>query len=245
LAEPGASKGMIYAGTSGWAYPTWKPEFYPEKLAQKDFLRYYASQLNAVEVNYTFRHMLSEKTVSKWLAETPPEFRFVIKAHQTITHIKRLKGAEESLRRFIASVSLLESSARLGPVLFQLPPNLKADAGVLRDFLTLVPKALRCSFEFRHVSWFTPEIYDILAERNCALCVAEDDDLATPDVTTANFAYYRLRKTAYSPEERTKIRDRVHELAASHEVFAFFKHEDTPEGALHARELLAAEARKA
>ncbi|HXZ80821.1 MAG TPA: DUF72 domain-containing protein [Terriglobales bacterium] len=231
---------MLYAGTSGWAYPTWKPAFYPEKLAQKDFLRYYASQVNAVEVNYTFRHMLSEKTITKWLAETPPEFRFVIKAHQNITHIKRLKGAEEPLRRFISSISLLESSARLGPVLFQLPPNLKANADLLRVFLALLPKLLRCSFEFRHVSWFAPEIYDVLSERNAALCVAEDDDLATPDVTTASFSYYRLRKTSYSPDERSMIGTRLSELAGNREVFAFFKHEDTPEGALYARELLQA-----
>jgi len=231
---------MLYAGTSGWAYPTWKPDFYPEKLAQKDFLRYYASQLNAVEVNYTFRHMLSEKTITKWLAETPAEFRFIIKAHQNITHIKRLKRAEEPLRRFVSSISLLESSARLGPVLFQLPPNLKADVGLLRDFLALLPKGLRSSFEFRHVSWFAQEIYDTLSERNAALCVAEDDDLATPDVMTASFSYYRLRKTSYSPDERNHIRARLTELAANRDVFAFLKHEDSPEGALHARELLQA-----
>ena len=125
---------QLYVGTSGWAYPTWKPAFYPEKLAQKKFLNFYASKLNAVEVNYTFRQLVKETTVQNWLAETPEHFRFTIKAHQVLTHIKRLKNAEEFLQRFLGTLETLERAGRLGPVLFQLPPNFKADQTVLAEF---------------------------------------------------------------------------------------------------------------
>ena len=116
----------LYVGTSGWAYPTWKPAFYPEKLAQKKFLNFYASQLNAVEVNYTFRQLVKETTVQNWIVDTPDHFRFTIKAHQVLTHIKRLKNAEEFMQRFLLTLEGLERAQRLGPVLFQLPPNFKA-----------------------------------------------------------------------------------------------------------------------
>src|ERR1700686_2811693 len=126
---------QLYVGTSGWAYPTWKPAFYPEKLAQKKFLNFYASKLNAVEVNYTFRQLVKETTVQNWIAETPDHFRFSIKSHQVLTHIKRLKNTEEFLRRFLSSIEPLARAEKLAPVLFQLPPNMKADATLLRDFL--------------------------------------------------------------------------------------------------------------
>ena len=124
----------LYVGTSGWAYPTWKPAFYPEKLAQKKFLNFYAAKLNAVEVNYTFRQLVKETTVQNWIAETPEHFRFTIKAHQVLTHIKRLKNAEEFLQRFLGTLEALERARRFGPLLFQLPPNFKADQAVLPSF---------------------------------------------------------------------------------------------------------------
>ena len=111
---------QLYVGTSGWAYPSWKPEFYPEKLAQKKFLNFYASKLNAVEVNYTFRQLVKETTVQNWIADTPDHFRFTIKAHQVLTHIKRLKDPEEFLKRFLGTLEGLERAGRLGPLLFQL-----------------------------------------------------------------------------------------------------------------------------
>src|SRR5512146_2488696 len=142
--------GAFYAGTSGWAYAAWKPEFYPAKLPAKDFLKFYSTQLNAVEVNYTFRRMINEKTIAAWIAQTPEHFRIVLKAHQVITHIKRLKNAEEPLQRFVDSIRPLAQAGRLGPVLFQLPPNLKADVPLLHGFLEQVPRSLRAAFEFRH-----------------------------------------------------------------------------------------------
>ena len=144
---------QLFAGTSGWAYPSWKPGFYPAKLAQKKFLSHYVTQLNTVEVNFTFRQLVKETTIQNWIQEAPAHFRFGVKAHQVITHIKRLKGTEDFVPRFLATIEPLASAGKLGPVLFQLPPNLKADAALLKDFLALLPRTLRAAFEFRHESW--------------------------------------------------------------------------------------------
>jgi uncharacterized protein YecE (DUF72 family) len=229
----------LYVGTSGWAYPTWKPAFYPDKLAQKKFLNFYATKLNAVEVNYTFRQLVKETTVQNWLAETPEPFRFTIKAHQVLTHIKRLKDAQEFLTRFLGTLEALERSGRLGPLLFQLPPNFKADQEVLTEFLKCLPRNVRAAFEFRNESWFADATWNTLRERNIALCVAETEERDTPDVITADYTYYRYRKPNYTPEERQAMVARIQEhLAAGRDVFAYFKHEETPEGALYAVEVL-------
>lgn len=230
----------LFAGTSGWAYPSWKPDFYPHKLAQTKFLSHYATQLNAVEVNFTFRQLVKETTLAKWLGDTPPEFRFTIKAHQVITHIKRLKGTEEFVPRFLGTIEPLASAGKLGPVLFQLPPNLKVDLEVLREFLKLLPRRLQAAFEFRNASWFGEEIYGAMREHNAALCVAETEEMTTPEVTTADFNYYRFRKPNYPPAERKTMVERIEQhLGAGRDVFAYFKHEETPEGAIYAHELLA------
>jgi uncharacterized protein YecE (DUF72 family) len=229
----------FFAGTSGWAYPSWKPGFYPEKLAQTKFLTHYATRLNTVEVNFTFRQLVKETTLQKWLAQTPDNFRFGIKAHQVITHIKRLKGSAEFVMRFIGTLEPLERAGKLGPVLFQLPPNLKADTALLRDFLPTVPRVVRIAFEFRHPSWFSDETYDVLKGYNAALCIAETEERVTPDVTTADFAYYRYRKPEYSAEEREAMLGKLEgHRQAGRDVYAYFKHEETPQGALYAAEVL-------
>ncbi|HZZ14554.1 MAG TPA: DUF72 domain-containing protein, partial [Candidatus Sulfotelmatobacter sp.] len=145
---------QLFVGTSGWAYPSWKPAFYPDKLAQKRFLSHYATQLNTVEVNFTFRQLVKESTIQNWIEQTPATFRFGVKAHQVITHIKRLKGTEDFVPRFLATIAPLAAAGKLGPVLFQLPPNLKVDVGLLKDFLAILPRTLPAAFEFRHDSWF-------------------------------------------------------------------------------------------
>lgn len=230
---------QLYSGTSGWAYPSWKPAFYPEKLAQKKFLSHYATQLNTVEVNFTFRQLVKETTIQNWMQDTPQHFRFGIKAHQVITHIKRLKGTEDFVPRFLATIEPLAAAGKLGPVLFQLPPNLKADEVLLKDFLALLPRSLPAAFEFRHTSWFADSTYGLLRSCNAALCVAETETITTPDVATGPFVYYRFRKPSYTPEEKRAMIDRIREhMAAGRDVFAYFKHEETPEGALLAVELL-------
>jgi uncharacterized protein YecE (DUF72 family) len=230
---------QLYAGTSGWAYPSWKPDFYPAKLAQTKFLSYYATQLNAVEVNFTFRQLLKDTTAEKWVGETPAGFRLSVKAHQVITHIKRLHQTEDFVRRFLASLEPLARAAKLGPLLFQLPPNLKADTVLLEEFLAGFPRAVPSAFEFRHASWFEDATFDLLRKHNRALCVAETEQRVTPDVVTADFCYYRYRKPGYTSEERQAMIARVGaHLAAQRDVYAYFKHEETPQGALYARELL-------
>jgi uncharacterized protein YecE (DUF72 family) len=229
---------QLYAGTSGWAYPSWKPDFYPAKLPQKNFLRHYASQLNTVEVNFTFRQLLKETTAQKWIAESPAGFRFGIKAHQVITHIKRLKKTEDFIPRFLGTIEPLANAGKLGPLLFQLPPNMKADLDVLKEFLAKLPRTLSSAFEFRHESWFTDEVFDLLKSHNRALCIAESEERVTPDVVTADFCYYRYRKPTYTPEERVGMVNRIRErIQSGRDVFAYFKHEETPQGALYAVEL--------
>jgi uncharacterized protein YecE (DUF72 family) len=230
---------QLFAGTSGWAYPSWKPDFYPAKLPQKNFLPHYATQLNTVEVNFTFRQLVKETTIQKWIAETPAGFRFGVKAHQVITHIKRLKNTQDFVPRFLATIQPLAQAGKLGPVLFQLPPNLKADASLLGDFLASLSRGVPSAFEFRHNSWFTDEVFELLKQHNRALCVAETEERVTPDVVTADFCYYRYRKPSYTPEERRAMVDRLQEhRTAGRDVYAYFKHEETPEGAMYAVELL-------
>ena len=230
---------QLFAGTSGWAYPSWKPAFYPAKLAQAKFLQYYSTQLNAVEVNFTFRQLLKETTAQKWIADTPAGFRLSAKAHQVITHIKRLKKTEDFLPRFLSTVQPIAQAGKLGPLLFQLPPNMKADSALLEEFLAMLPRGVPSAFEFRHMSWFSDATFELLRKNNRALCVAETEERTTPDVVTSDFAYYRYRKPTYTPEERRAMVGRIREhLGEGRDVFAYFKHEETPEGALYAVEVL-------
>lgn len=229
----------LYAGTSGWAYPSWKPDFYPQKLAQAKFLSHYATQLNAVEVNFTFRQLLKDTTAQKWIAQTPAGFQFSVKAHQVITHIKRLKRTEDFVPRFLSTIQPIAEAGKLGPLLFQLPPNLKVDIALLEEFLAIVPRGVPSAFEFRHTSWFADEVFELLKKHNRALCIAETEDRATPDVVTADFCYYRYRKPSYTDEERKAMVERIRDhLAADRNVFAYFKHEETPAGAKYAVEVL-------
>lgn len=230
---------QLFAGTSGFAYPQWKPRFYPEAVPQKRFLEHYATRLNAVEINYTFRHMPNTTTLASWAAASPAGFRFALKAHQQITHFRKLKDAAEPTQFFLGRLAPLREADRLGPVLFQLPPYLRKDVDLLRDYLAVLPPELRAAFEFRHASWLSDEVYRLLADRNISLCVAESDQLVVPEVITADFVYFRLRKPDYTPDEVAATRERAQELvAAGKDVFVFYKHEDTPEGALNAEQLL-------
>ncbi len=222
-------------GTSGWAYTTWKPEFYPAKTPSTKFLSYYATRLNGVEVNYTFRARPAVRTLQNWCEATPETFTFVVKAHQRITHIKRLKDVETDVAGFCESLRPLSEAGKLGPILFQLPPHLKADVDRLRRFLQCVPKGMRAAMEFRNESWFADGVLNLLREYDAALCVAESDDLEVPDVNTASFAYYRFRKSDYTEAALHEIENRLTQSMRQGDVYAFFKHEETAEGALNAR----------
>ena len=232
--------GTLYAGTSGWTYASWKPDFYPAKLAAAKFLSYYATRLNTVEVNYTFRAFPTEKLLTKWVAESPEGFRFAVKANQRITHIKRLRDAAQITTDFLNALRPLQDAGKLGPVLFQLPPYIKFDAALLRDFLAGLPRNFPATFEFRHDSWFVEDAYHLLRDANAALCEAESEKLETPQVETASFAYLRLRKEEYSAPEMAELKKRIQGLLQKGDAYLYFKHEETPEGALNAERLLKA-----
>jgi uncharacterized protein YecE (DUF72 family) len=230
----------LYAGTSGFAYPSWKPDFYPAKLPSRDFLKHYATRLNAVEANYTFRRLPTAATLESWVNGTPDGFVFAVKAHQRITHIHRLQRSEFT-ELFFRAIDPLRSARRLGPVLFQLPPNLKCDLDLLGSFLAALPDDVRCAFEFRNPSWLQDPVYRLLEKHGAALCLAESEKLEIPEVVTAGFVYARLRKPDYSAQERQEIVARAQRfLESGRDLYVFFKHEESPAGAIYAQELLAA-----
>ena len=233
----GSNSAQLYSGTSGFAYASWKPDFYPQKLAAKNFLQHYATRLNAVEINYTFRQLPKAATLENWVNATPAGFLFACKAHMRITHINRLKESEFN-QLFFRALKPLRATRRLGPVLFQLAPNFKADVPLLAAFLERLPDDIRTTFEFRNASWLTDEVYRLLEKHRVALCLAEPEKFEVPQVVTSDFVYARLRKEEYSPEDRREIAERARQqLAAGRDVFVFFKHEETPAGALYAEEL--------
>lgn len=215
-----------WIGTSGFQYPEWKGKFYPDKLPAAKMLGVYAAAFRSTEVNYTFRSLPSEKTIERWVAETPAEFRFSLKAPQRVTHFSKLRACGGAMHDFRKAVTGLGD--KLGPVLFQLPPALKADAGLLQEFLDSMPAGLRAAFEFRHQSWFTDEVFEILAGRNAALCLAESEDITTPRVATADFGYLRPRREDYTKDDLGGWAGFVREQSEKwQEVFAYFKHEET------------------
>ena len=226
----------LHIGTSGWAYPTWKPGFYPADTPTRAFLHAYAARLNSVEVNYTFGSVCEAEQLRGWMAATPPGFLFSFKAPQRITHFQRLLDSGEALNTFLTTLAPVRKAARLGVILFQLPPNFKLNLDRLRDFLKLPAlrrPGLRFAMEFRHESWFCEEVYALLRRRNIALCIAESEKLTTPSITTATHSYIRLRMPGgYTPG---KLRTFAAEFAATPaETFVYLKHEDEPTGAHNA-----------
>ena len=230
---------QLFAGTSGYAYPSWKPAFYPPDVPAKRFLEHYASRLNSTEINYTFHRLPARKSLEEWVAHTPANFVFSLKAHMKLTHVLRLRECNEFLRVFLNAIDGLRVVGRLGPVLFQLPPNMKCDVPLLQAFMDLLPEDMRFAWEFRNPSWLADEVYALLERENACLCLAESEKLVIPKVLTADFAYFRLRKPGYTPEERAEIAGEVQKLIGDgRDVFVYFKHEESPEGALYAEELL-------
>jgi uncharacterized protein YecE (DUF72 family) len=231
--------GKLYSGTSGFAYESWRGEFYPDKLPASKFLSHYATRLNAVEVNYTYRRLASVSTFEKWIEATPEGFLFLPKAHMKITHVMKLEDTNEFTRTFLESLDPLRRAGRLGPILFQLAPSFQVDVPKLANFLKLVPSDFRASFEFRNATWFTERVYETLRAANVALCLAENENMETPHVLTADFVYLRLRKPDYSESELGSINYRIEQYRANgYPTYAIFKHEETPAGALNAERIL-------
>jgi len=223
----------LSVGTSGFSYKEWKGSFYPEDLPASAMLRYYAERLSAVEINNTFYRMPREAMLAQWAEQVPAGFVFVLKASQRITHQKRLKDAGGEAEYFFRMASTLGD--RLGPALFQLPPNLKKDVPRLADFLAALPAGARAAFEFRHPSWFEDDVFEALAARGAALCIAEDEDLETPLRATTGWGYARLRRQDYGPDD-LRARAERYRTQPWKELFVFFKHEEGGRGPALARD---------
>ncbi len=225
-----------WIGTSGFQYAEWKGTFYPEDLAASKMLPYFAERLSTTEINYTFHRIPSPKTIENWTQLTPQNFRFALKAPQKITHFAKLRDCADTIGYFCRVVSAL--GERLGPVLFQLPPNFKKDADRLRDFLRELP-TMRAAFEFRHASWLDQEIFDLLKSHNLALCLADTEKLAAPTAVTADYGYLRLRREDYTSGDVARWADFVRQQAANwEEAFVYFKHEEAGIGPKLAREMM-------
>lgn len=219
----------LFTGTSGYAYKEWRGSFYPEDIKSDAMLPYYASHFNSCEINNSFYRMPAEKTLLSWAAQVPPGFRFVLKASQKITHFTRLKEeSKQPLDYFVTTARSL--GEQLGPILFQLPPNMKCDVARLAAFLDYLPTDVRAAFEFRHPSWFDDAVFDVLRARAVALCIADTEEEQTPRIaTTSDWGYLRLRRVEYGPGELESFASWLGEQSWA-ESYVFFKHEDAGTG---------------
>jgi len=226
-----------WIGTSGFQYPEWKGHFYPEKLPAAKMLPFYGERFQTTEINYTFRRTPSGKTIENWCELTPPRFTFSLKAPQRVTHFAKLQNCSDSLNFFFGAIQGLED--KLGPILFQLPPFFRKDAGILAAFLEQLPDGVRAAFEFRHKSWFDDEIFASLRTHHAALCIAESADLSTPIEATANFGYLRLRREDYGPEDIARWSETLRSHASTwSDAFVYFKHEEQGMGPKLATQLI-------
>ncbi len=218
----------VRIGTSGYSYAEWKGNFYPEKMAAKDMLRFYAERFPTVEINNTFYRMPKEALLQGWAEQVPESFSFVIKASKRITHDKRLKECGELLAYLFGVTSTLGS--RLGPLLFQLPPNFKKDVPRLKSFFDEMPERRRVAVEFRHASWFDDEVYETLRGQRAALCVADTgEEPAAPLVATTDWGYLRLRREDFSDKDLREWARRIREQPWA-DAYVFLKHEEEGKG---------------
>lgn len=230
----------LHVGTSGYSYKEWQGIFYPEKIAPKEMLHFYGERLNAVEINYTFHHMPTERLLTGWTAQVPDHFAFVFKAPQVMTHVKRLKEVGEEADYFFKTLLLLEQ--KLGAVLFQFPPSFRANIPRLEAFLALIPAGVRCAFEFRNPTWVEAGIAELLGQRGLSLCTADTDEEPAGEITgTVPWGYLRLRRSGYTDAELVQWAERVRAQPWDR-AFVFFKHEEEamgPKLALRFNELAA------
>jgi uncharacterized protein YecE (DUF72 family) len=225
----------LYAGTSGFSYPEWRGGFYPTALRADEMLAFYSRAFRTVELNNTFYRFPRAEHVAQWRQATPEGFRFAVKANRAITHVQRLRDVDALVRVQLERVAGLGD--RRGPLLFQLPPSVRRDAGLLRGFLAGLPPLLG-AIEFRHVSWHTEEVYAILEEHRVAMAIMEADDDAPVLRFVGPFAYLRLHRSAYPAEALAAWAARVREqLALGRDVYAYFTHEDGAPAPAYALEL--------
>ncbi len=219
-----------HIGTSGWHYAHWRGGFYPEGISKAKWLEFYAAHFNTVEVNNSFYRLPSEDTFANWYESSPPHFRFAVKVSRFITHIKRLKDAEEAVEKFITRARVL--GEKLGPLLYQLPPSLHRDDGRLESFVSILPRGMEHVFEFRHQSWFEEGVLETLHKYNVGFCIFDMPSLSCPLAVTADFAYIRfhgsssLYSSCYSDEELLDWAGRLASLAANLKtVYIYFNND--------------------
>jgi len=231
-----ATQRRINAGASGYSFKEWKGTFYPHDLKADAMLAWYAERLGTVEINNTFYRMPKATMLEAWAATTPPHFRFAIKASRRITHLARLKAESAADPLAFLYRNLAALGEKRGPVLFQLPPNLRKDLPRLQAFLALLPDDHRAAFEFREESWFDDDVYRALETAGAALCLSErSDDAPPPLVQTAPWGYVRLRLERYAEDD---LRRWARALDASgwKDIYVYFMHEPTAPG--YARTLM-------
>ncbi|HEY0369603.1 MAG TPA: DUF72 domain-containing protein [Chthoniobacterales bacterium] len=227
----------LWIGTSGFQYAEWKGTFYPADMAASKMLPYYAERFTSTEINYSFHRIPSTKTIEGWWKATPSRFKFSLKAPQKVTHWAKLRNCADTLSYFHQVICDLEK--KLGCVLFQLPPTLKKDAPLLESFLADLPDGMRGAIEFRDAAWFSDDVFELLKKKNIALCIADSEKLATPDVATADYGYLRLRREDYQDTDVKQWSEAVkaHEAQWS-DAFVYFKHEESGIGPKFAKQMI-------
>ena len=225
----------VFVGTSGFSYPAWRGSFYPEDLPAREILAFYARTLPTVEINHTFHRLPTPALLTSWGRQVSPAFRFALKAPQRITHQLRLRDAGAITAQFCTLATRL--GKKLGPLLFQLPPYLRADTARLEDFLAALPPGVEPALEFRSDTWFSEETFDILRRHRAALCIADAESLATPAVATAPFGYLRLRRTDYGSADLDRWAECIRGTRQWKRVYVYFKHEESARGTELARAL--------
>ena len=218
----------LYVGTSGYSYKEWKGSFYPETIPAKDMLAYYAARLHTVELNNTFYRMPQPSMIESWKAQVPEDFRFSVKATQSITHFRRLSNAGPQTQLMLKTVAALEE--RLGAVIFRLPENMKKDLKRLETFLKELPADTPAVFDFRHPTWFDDEVVALLRSQKRVFCVSDIEELPESyTFKTADWGYVRLRRERYTKAELVKWTKRIKALGWK-DTYVFFKHEDEGTG---------------
>jgi len=228
--------GQAFIGTSGFSYPEWKGAFYPAGLPAGEMLAFYARVFRTCEINNTFYRYPSEDTLAQWTRAVPPGFRFSIKVHRRITHLKRLAGVDPDLAFLVERMRAL--GPRLGVLLFQLPPSLRHDPGLLEAFVGQLRPGAPAAVEFRHPSWRRDGVYQLLDAYRVSVVAAETDEEAQPRVVTGPIAYLRLHRLRYRDEELEERAGWIRaQLATGRDVYAFFTHEDGAPGYAYAQAL--------
>jgi uncharacterized protein YecE (DUF72 family) len=226
----------LHVGTSGYGYKEWKGIFYPGKIPSGEMLRFYGERLNAVEINYTFYHMPTERVLAPWAEQVPGDFVFALKAPRVVTHFKRLKHVKEEADYFFGTLAILER--KLGAVLCQFPATFAADRARLEDFLRLIPGGIRCAFEFRNPTWLEAGIPEILRDGGHALCTSDMDESPAREILpSGSWGYLRLRRSDYTEADLSVWLERIR-AQGWERAFVFFKHEEEARGPAEALRFL-------